>query len=67
MHCQQYTEADLYKQLTYFCHVLDTVRCMEKVCFRSNTLSFYRFKEVWIFMCIYLLNFLLQLEIADGT
>lgn len=27
----QYTEADLYKQLAYFCFVLDTVRCIEKV------------------------------------
>ncbi|KAE9449676.1 hypothetical protein C3L33_18427, partial [Rhododendron williamsianum] len=28
---RKYTEADLYKQLTYFCHVLDTVRCIEKI------------------------------------
>ncbi|KAF5463781.1 hypothetical protein F2P56_013914 [Juglans regia] len=28
---RKYTEADLYKQLAYFCHVLDTVRCLEKV------------------------------------
>ncbi|KAM6564315.1 hypothetical protein CsatB_024313 [Cannabis sativa] len=28
---RKYTEADLYKQLSYFCHVLDTVRCLEKV------------------------------------
>ncbi|CAL5369484.1 unnamed protein product [Camellia sinensis] len=28
---RKYTEADLYKQLTYFCHVLDTVRCIDKV------------------------------------
>ncbi|XP_049382025.1 DNA polymerase alpha catalytic subunit [Solanum stenotomum] len=28
---RQYTEADLYKQLAYFCYVLDTVRCIEKV------------------------------------
>ncbi|KAK9284464.1 hypothetical protein L1049_023637 [Liquidambar formosana] len=28
---RKYTEADLYKQLTYFCHVLDTVRCIEKM------------------------------------
>ncbi|KAJ7952842.1 DNA polymerase [Quillaja saponaria] len=28
---RKYTEADLYKQLTYFCHILDTVRCTEKV------------------------------------
>ncbi|KAJ4828983.1 hypothetical protein Tsubulata_020636 [Turnera subulata] len=27
---RKYGEADLYKQLTYFCHLLDTVRCMEK-------------------------------------
>ncbi|CAK9159461.1 unnamed protein product [Ilex paraguariensis] len=27
----KYTEADLYKQLTYFCHVFDTVRCLDKV------------------------------------
>ncbi|KAK6923049.1 DNA-directed DNA polymerase, family B, exonuclease domain, partial [Dillenia turbinata] len=28
---RKYTEADLYKQLTYFCHLLDTRRCMEKM------------------------------------
>ncbi|XP_054824492.1 DNA polymerase alpha catalytic subunit isoform X2 [Prosopis cineraria] len=28
---RQYTEADLYKQLSYFCHVLDTVSCIEKM------------------------------------
>ncbi|KAF8406300.1 hypothetical protein HHK36_008385 [Tetracentron sinense] len=28
---RKYAEADLYKQLTYFCHVLDTVRCVEKM------------------------------------
>ncbi|KAI8543597.1 hypothetical protein RHMOL_Rhmol08G0230800 [Rhododendron molle] len=28
---RKYTEADLYKQLTYFCYVLDTVRCIEKI------------------------------------
>lgn len=28
---RQYTEADLYKQLSYFCHVLDAVRCIEKL------------------------------------
>ncbi|GMN30176.1 hypothetical protein TIFTF001_002720 [Ficus carica] len=28
---RKYTEAHLYKQLTYFCHVLDTVRCIEKM------------------------------------
>ncbi|XP_024931872.2 DNA polymerase alpha catalytic subunit isoform X1 [Ziziphus jujuba] len=28
---RKYTEAELYKQLTYFCHVLDTVRCIEKM------------------------------------
>lgn len=27
---RKYTEADLYKQLAYFCHVLDTVRCVDK-------------------------------------
>lgn len=27
----QYTEADLYKQLAYFCHIFDTVRCIDKV------------------------------------
>ncbi|GLU20032.1 hypothetical protein SLE2022_362500 [Rubroshorea leprosula] len=27
---RKYTEADLYKQLAYFCHLLDTVRCLEK-------------------------------------
>ena len=31
MYMHQYTEADLYKQLTYFCYVLDTVRCIDKV------------------------------------
>ncbi|KAL2906311.1 DNA polymerase alpha catalytic subunit [Bienertia sinuspersici] len=28
---KKYSEVDLYKQLTYFCHILDTVRCLEKV------------------------------------
>ncbi|XP_044469106.1 DNA polymerase alpha catalytic subunit [Mangifera indica] len=28
---RKYTEADLYRQLSYFCHLLDTVRCIEKV------------------------------------
>ncbi|KAK4783867.1 hypothetical protein SAY86_018235 [Trapa natans] len=28
---RKYSEVDLYKQLTYFCHVLDTVRCIDKV------------------------------------
>ncbi|KAK6924049.1 Zinc finger, DNA-directed DNA polymerase, family B, alpha [Dillenia turbinata] len=28
---RKYTEADLYKQLTYFCHLLDTVHCIEKM------------------------------------
>ncbi|GAA0168120.1 DNA metabolism protein [Lithospermum erythrorhizon] len=28
---RQYTEADLYKQLSFFCHILDTVRCIDKV------------------------------------
>uniref|UniRef100_A0A803KXY4 DNA polymerase n=1 Tax=Chenopodium quinoa TaxID=63459 RepID=A0A803KXY4_CHEQI len=28
---RKYSEVDLYKQLTYFCHILDTVRCIEKI------------------------------------
>ncbi|KNA17466.1 hypothetical protein SOVF_079750 [Spinacia oleracea] len=28
---RKYLEVDLYKQLTYFCHILDTVRCIQKV------------------------------------
>lgn len=28
---RKYTEADLYKQLSYFSHILDTERCMEKL------------------------------------
>lgn len=28
---RKYPEADLYRQLSYFCHVLDTVYCIEKV------------------------------------
>ncbi|WCJ31178.1 DNA polymerase alpha catalytic subunit [Euphorbia peplus] len=28
---RKFTEADLYKQLSYFCYLLDTVRCMEKI------------------------------------
>ncbi|KAM7510391.1 hypothetical protein LguiB_009266 [Lonicera macranthoides] len=28
---RKYTEADLYKQLSYFCYLLDTVRCVEKI------------------------------------
>ncbi|KAA8547110.1 hypothetical protein F0562_003539 [Nyssa sinensis] len=28
---RKYTEAELYKQLAYFCHVLDTVRCIDKI------------------------------------
>ncbi|MQL97344.1 hypothetical protein Taro_030030 [Colocasia esculenta] len=28
---RQYTEADLYRQLSYFCHILDATRCFEKV------------------------------------
>ncbi|KAF5736157.1 putative DNA polymerase alpha catalytic subunit [Tripterygium wilfordii] len=28
---RKYAEADLYKQLTYFCYLLDTVRCIEKM------------------------------------
>ncbi|GER47322.1 DNA polymerase [Striga asiatica] len=27
----QYTKADLYRQLSYFCYTLDTLRCIEKV------------------------------------
>lgn len=28
---RKYTEAELYKQLAYFCHIMDTVRCIEKI------------------------------------
>ncbi|GAB2231798.1 hypothetical protein Drorol1_Dr00010810 [Drosera rotundifolia] len=28
---RKYSEADLYKQLQYFCHVLDTVHCIQKM------------------------------------
>ncbi|KAK6116225.1 hypothetical protein DH2020_050021 [Rehmannia glutinosa] len=28
---RKYTEADLYRQLSYFCYTLDTVRCLEKI------------------------------------
>ncbi|KAI3922255.1 hypothetical protein MKX01_005944 [Papaver californicum] len=28
---RKYTEADLYRQLTYFCHILDAVRFVEKL------------------------------------
>ncbi|WVZ14207.1 hypothetical protein V8G54_011773 [Vigna mungo] len=28
---RKYTQADLYKQLSYFCHVFDTVSCIEKM------------------------------------
>ncbi|KAI4326087.1 hypothetical protein MLD38_031435 [Melastoma candidum] len=28
---RKYSEADLYKQLSYFCHILDTERCLDKV------------------------------------
>ncbi|XP_057454382.1 DNA polymerase alpha catalytic subunit-like [Lotus japonicus] len=28
---RKYTEADLYKQLSYFCHVFDTASCIEKL------------------------------------
>uniref|UniRef100_A0A803KSA7 DNA polymerase n=1 Tax=Chenopodium quinoa TaxID=63459 RepID=A0A803KSA7_CHEQI len=28
---RKFSEVDLYKQLTYFCHILDTVRCIEKI------------------------------------
>ncbi|XP_061341474.1 DNA polymerase alpha catalytic subunit [Gastrolobium bilobum] len=33
---RKYTEADLYKQLSYFCHVLDTVCCIEKMDAKSR-------------------------------
>ncbi|KAK4262306.1 hypothetical protein QN277_027885 [Acacia crassicarpa] len=33
---RQYTEADLYKQLSYFCHVFDTVSCIEKMEVKSR-------------------------------
>lgn len=32
----QYTEADLYKQLSYFCLVLDASRCLDKVSFSPS-------------------------------
>ncbi|KAM0843787.1 hypothetical protein ACQ4PT_057484 [Festuca glaucescens] len=28
---RQYTEADLYRQLSYFCYVLDATRCLQKL------------------------------------
>lgn len=28
---RKYTEADLYKQLAYFCYILDAVRCIDRV------------------------------------
>ena len=28
---QQYKEVDLYRQLSYFCYVLDATRCLDKV------------------------------------
>ncbi|KAJ9540835.1 hypothetical protein OSB04_027341 [Centaurea solstitialis] len=28
---RQYTEADMYKQLSYFCYILDAARCIDKV------------------------------------
>ncbi|CAI9754278.1 unnamed protein product [Fraxinus pennsylvanica] len=28
---RKYTESDLYRQLTYFCNILDTVRCIDKI------------------------------------
>ncbi|EEF38804.1 DNA polymerase alpha catalytic subunit [Ricinus communis] len=28
---RKYTEAELYKQLSFYCYLLDTVRCMEKM------------------------------------
>ncbi|XBI20461.1 hypothetical protein VPH35_061752 [Triticum aestivum] len=28
---RQYTEADLYRQLSYFCYVLDATRCLDKL------------------------------------
>lgn len=64
----QYTEADLYKQLTYFCHLLDTQRGIEKV-------NFIFLKCFAIFVCwaYYLIQwhcvlifFLLLLGGADG-
>ncbi|XP_077230680.1 DNA-directed DNA polymerase [Tasmannia lanceolata] len=35
---RQYTEVDLYKQLMYFCHVLDAVRCIEKLEYSARVL-----------------------------
>lgn len=35
----QFTEADLYKQLAYFCYILDPVRCIDKVLFLSTWVS----------------------------
>ena len=29
--CLKNSEADLYRQLSYFCYVLDATRCLEKV------------------------------------
>lgn len=34
----QYTEAEVYKQLSYFCHIFDVKHCIEKV--DDNTFSF---------------------------
>jgi len=28
---RQYTEVDLYRQLSYFCYVLDATRCLDKL------------------------------------
>ncbi|KAL9666660.1 hypothetical protein QQ045_000996 [Rhodiola kirilowii] len=33
---RKYTEADLYKQLSYFCHVFDTERCFQKLNMEAN-------------------------------
>ncbi|XP_020261450.1 DNA polymerase alpha catalytic subunit [Asparagus officinalis] len=35
---RQYTEADLYRQLSYFCFVMDVARCIEKVDQKSKIL-----------------------------
>ncbi|KAH9611127.1 hypothetical protein KSS87_007292 [Heliosperma pusillum] len=35
---RKYSEVDLYKQLTYFCHILDTVRCIEKVDIKARVI-----------------------------
>ncbi|KAG9444049.1 hypothetical protein H6P81_015389 [Aristolochia fimbriata] len=33
---RQYTEADLFKQLSYFCYLLDAVRCVEKLDYKAR-------------------------------